>query len=86
MNLAVTTSQAVLDTSMFPDKEDRSQTLILQNIGAGIVYVDFITGVTTARGIKLAVDAVLSIPEWTTAMTVYVIGSASADLRYTLAG
>lgn len=83
--LAVTTSAAALDLSGFPEAGEKGQRLRLQNLGAGLVYVGYANTVTTSNGYKLAANGEVEF-DLTPGQSIWVIGSASADLRYVVFG
>lgn len=83
--LAVTTSAAELDLSGFPEVGERGQRLRLQNLGAGIVYVGYANTVTVNNGYKMVANAEVEFG-LTSGQSIWVIGSAAADLRYVVFG
>lgn len=76
-NLAVTTSAAQVPTTP-------GSTYVLQNLGGGDIYVGTSNTVTSSNGYKLVANAVLQFrnPVNQSGGAIWVIGSASADLRY----
>ena len=83
--LAVTTSAAELDLDGYPEVSEKGQRLRLQNLGAGIVYVGYDDDVTAANGYKMVANAEVEF-DLSSGQSVWVIGSAAADLRYIVFG
>jgi hypothetical protein len=87
MQVDVGTSEVELDTSDYPDSGAKGQVLILQNLGAGDIYFDFLTGVDSDSGIKVAAGGGYEVANWGPGSKLFVIASASStDLRYAVVG
>lgn len=87
MQVDVGTSEVELDTSDYPDTGAKGQSLILQNLGTGDIYFDFLTGVESGTGIKVAANGGYEILNWSPSMKIYLIASAvDTDLRYAVVG
>lgn len=87
MNISVGTSQVTLNVKTdYPDVGVTGQTLVIQNLGVGDLYFDFKTGVTLARGVKVAALGAYEVVGYQ-GQPVYLIASAaSTDVRYTVSG
>lgn len=84
----VGTSAALLDLSAYPDlHQTGGQSLVLQSLGAGDVYVDLTNAVTTANGLKIANGTSVTLTGLDLSQPLYVIASAvSTDLRILAVG
>ena len=77
MNIVVGTAPVLLPVV------EASATVFIQNLGAGIVYVDGNPAVTTATGVKIAAGASLIIPGPDSIGLPYLISdTAPTDVRY----
>lgn len=86
MKVTVTTAVVELDTSDYVERGKGGQALVIQNLGAGILYYDFQDDVAAATGVQVPVNAIVKIDDWSADMTVYLIASASTDVRYVVVG
>lgn len=60
-----------------------SSTVLIQNLGTGIVYVDGDPAVTTATGVKIAAATTLTISGPDSVGALYLISdTAATDVRY----
>lgn len=86
MQLTVGATEVALDTDGYQDQGRSGQILILQNLGGGDVYFDFVAGVSAEDGIKLGANGGYEVPGWTPGMKVYLVSDTEADIRYAVVG
>lgn len=81
--ISVSGTAVPLDTSAYPDLRKSSQTLVIQNLGPGILYIDSDAEVTTTTGIKLEVGLAWEVTSYDPSRPVYAISSGTSDVRFT---
>lgn len=85
MQASVGTSAAKLDLSGYPDRGSRGQTIIVQNLGPGDVFLDAVAGVTSASGLKLVPGNAYEM-RTDGSQEIYAVASQTSDVRVVVIG
>lgn len=84
MKMTVGLSSALVDVSSYPDIEAKGQTLVLQNLGPGSVFIDFKDEVTPETGVEIGVNGGYELPR---VGKLYAVADlADTDLRILVVG
>lgn len=86
MKQTVGTAAAAVDLSGYPDKGRVGQTLMIQNLGPGNVYVDATNAVTADTGIKIGIGGGWEIQNWTGGSIYLISDLANTDVRIVAVG
>lgn len=86
MKLTVGTTPVLVGTDDYPDVGATGQTVVVQNLGTGDVYIDFDAAVTTGTGFKLGVGAAYEFAS-VSGQSLYAVASAiGTDVRILVVG
>lgn len=86
MKQLVGTTAVAVDLSDYTDVGKAGQTVMIQNLGPGNVYLDAVDSVATDTGIKIGIGGGWEISNWTGGSIYLVADLASTDVRVVAVG
>jgi hypothetical protein len=82
MQLTVGTTPVELDPTSLPDVRESGIIVIVQNLGPGNIFIDFIDEVTEDSGLKIGAEGAYEFPRSSARSMWLVADQADTDVRY----
>lgn len=87
MQMLVGTTAIEVTTTSYPDLAESGQTVLVQNLGPGTLYVDFLSEVAVGTGVRLKPEGDAYEFKRSAGQKLYLVASeANTDVRFLAVG